>query len=90
MSRTRFLQIGRYLHLHVADNSVALPVGADGYDKLYRVREFLNIISSNISRRRNHGSSKGQTVFRTVHQEEPNLMGYKALGVIRVPNWLCL
>lgn len=55
MSRTRFLQICRYFHL--ADNSVAPPVGADGYDKLYRVREFLNIISSNISRRRNHGSS---------------------------------
>ena len=48
MSRTRFLQIWRYFHL--ADTSVAVPVGADGYDKLYRVREFLNIISLNISR----------------------------------------
>ena len=48
MSRTRFLQIWRYFHL--ADNSVAPPVGADGYHNLFRVREFLNIISSNISR----------------------------------------
>ena len=48
MSRTRFLQIWRYFHL--ADNSVAPPVGDPGYDKLYRVREFLNIISRNISR----------------------------------------
>lgn len=48
MSRTRFLQI--WLYFHLADNSVAVPVGADGYDKLYRVSEFLNIISLNISR----------------------------------------
>ena len=48
MSRTRFLQIWRYFHL--ADNSVAPPVGDPGYDKLYRVREFLNIISRTISR----------------------------------------
>ena len=34
MLRTRFLQIWRYFHL--ADNSTAPPVGADGYDKLYR------------------------------------------------------
>ena len=47
MSRTRFLQIWRYFHL--ADNSVAPAVGADGYDKLYRVRNFLNMISNNIS-----------------------------------------
>ena len=46
--RTRFLQIWRYFHL--ADNSTAPPAGADGYDKLYRVREFLNIVSTNISR----------------------------------------
>ena len=44
----QILQIWRYFHL--ADNSVAPPVGDPGYDKLYRVREFLNIISRNISR----------------------------------------
>ena len=48
MSRTRFLQIWHYFHL--ADNSVAPPVGDPGYDKIYRVREFLNIILGNISR----------------------------------------
>lgn len=48
MSRTWFLQI--WHHFHQADNSVALPVGADGYDTLYRVRKLLNIILLNISR----------------------------------------
>lgn len=51
MPYTRFLQILRYFHL--ADNSIAIPQGRDGYDKLYRVREFLNIISSNITREYN-------------------------------------
>ena len=47
-THTRFLQILRYLHL--ADNSTAPQVGTEGYDKLYRVRDFLNIVSQNVSR----------------------------------------
>ena len=46
MSQTRFLQIWRYFHL--TDNSTAIPRGADGHDKIYRVREYLNIILGNI------------------------------------------
>ncbi|KAL9967433.1 hypothetical protein ACROYT_G025655 [Oculina patagonica] len=46
MSQTRFLQIWRYFHL--ADNAVAIPRGAGGFDKIYRVRSYLNIILTNI------------------------------------------
>lgn len=47
MPRDRFLQIWRYFHL--ADNSVAPARDTPGFEKLYRVREFLNIVSHNIS-----------------------------------------
>ena len=43
MPRTRFLQIWRYFHL--ADNSKVAALGTDGYDKIYRVRTFLSLIS---------------------------------------------
>lgn len=47
MPHDRLLQIWRYFHL--ADNSVAPARDTPGFDKLYRVREFLNIVSPNIS-----------------------------------------
>lgn len=47
MPHDRLLQIWRYFHL--ADNSVAPARDTPGFDKLYRVREFLNIVSHNIS-----------------------------------------
>ena len=43
---TSFLQIWRYFHL--ADNAVAIHRGADGFEKIYRVRNYLNIILRNI------------------------------------------
>ena len=42
MSRDCFLLILKFLHL--ADNSKATPRGTSRYDKLYKLREFLNII----------------------------------------------
>ena len=42
MSRDRFLLILKFLHL--ADNSKATHRGTSRYDKLYKLREFLNII----------------------------------------------
>ena len=45
ISRTRFLQIWRYFHL--ADNEHALPRENPSFDKIYRVRKFLNIIMEN-------------------------------------------
>lgn len=44
----RFLNIWCYFYL--VDNFVVFLVGDFGYDKFYRVREFLNIIFCNISR----------------------------------------
>ena len=47
MLQRRLLQIWCYRHL--ADNSTtAIPRGADGFDKLYHVREYLNIILRSI------------------------------------------
>lgn len=46
MPQTRFLQIWHYFHL--AHNSTAIPRGADGFDKIYRVQEYLSIILRNI------------------------------------------
>ena len=48
MSQARFLQIWRYFHL--ADNSSAVPRGQPGFDKIYRVKEFLNFILRNSQR----------------------------------------
>ena len=48
MSQTRFIQIWRYFHL--AGNSSAIPRGSPGFDKIYRVREFLNVILRNAQR----------------------------------------
>ena len=46
MLQRRLLQIWCYCPL--ADNSTTIPRGADGFDKLYRVREYLNIILRSI------------------------------------------
>ena len=48
MSQSRFLQIWRYFH-H-ADNSRAVPRGEPGFDKVYKMREFLNLILRNSQR----------------------------------------
>lgn len=48
MPRTRFFQIWRYFHLE--DNSRAAAPGTVGHDKIYRIRNFLTIISRNVER----------------------------------------
>ena len=45
MTQTRFFQIWRYFHL--ADNTQSLPREDPRFDKIYRVREFLDIIVRN-------------------------------------------
>ena len=42
MSRTRFLQMLRYLHF--ADNSCAPPHGSADYNKLYKIQPFLDLV----------------------------------------------
>ena len=49
MTRTRFLQILRYLQFIDNDSEVAkLPKDSPDYDKLYKIRDLLNIIRRNI------------------------------------------
>lgn len=45
MTVTRFFQIWRYFHL--ADNSKALPREDPRFDKIYRVRQFLDLVMAN-------------------------------------------
>ena len=45
MTQTRFFQIWRYFHL--ADNTQSLPREDPRFDKIYRVRQFLDIIVGN-------------------------------------------
>ena len=48
MTQTRFMQIWRYFHL--ADNSSALPRENPGFDNIYRVRQFLDVVLRNSQR----------------------------------------
>ena len=47
MSRIRFQQIFRFLHL--ADSSGQIPAGQPGHDKLYKVRKYVDLITSQFS-----------------------------------------
>lgn len=85
MSQTRFLQIWRYFHL--ADNAVAIPRGTDGFDKIYRVRNFLNIILINIRDEYRLGMNiaidetmvphKGKLAFKQYIKNKPTKWGIK-------------
>ena len=44
MSRIRFEQIFRYLHL--ADNSLQIPAGDPGHDKLFKVHQFVDLVTA--------------------------------------------
>ena len=47
MSRIRFQQIFRFLHL--ADSSGQIPAGQPGHDKLYKVRKYVDLITCQFS-----------------------------------------
>ena len=47
MSLVRFEQIWRFFHS--ADSAKQVPFGQAGHDKLYKVREFLDVIQENFS-----------------------------------------
>ena len=44
MSRIRFEQIFQYLRL--ADNSLQIPAGNSGHDKLFKVQKFVDLVSA--------------------------------------------
>ena len=46
ITRDRFLVIQRYLHF--ADNSILVPPGADGYDRLEKIRPVIRMINEHL------------------------------------------
>ena len=98
MSRDRFLLILKFLHL--ADNSKASPRGTSSYDKLYKLREFLNIIiikfktMFSMNRELSIDESiigyKGRLSFLQYMPKKPYQMGYESMGVSRFCHWVCL
>lgn len=94
----RLLQIWRYFHL--ADNSVAPARDTPGFDELYRVREFLNIVSHDISTEYKLSRDisidetmvphKRQAVLQTIHKKQTHSVGYKVVGTVRSSHWLCV
>ena len=48
MSRNRFFQILRYLH--VSDDSAIVPAGQPGYDKLHKIKPLLQLLFPNFER----------------------------------------
>lgn len=48
MSRNRFLQILRYLH--VSDDSAIVPAGQPGYDKLHKIKPLLQLLFPNFEK----------------------------------------
>ena len=48
MSRNRFFQILRYLH--VSDDAVIIPAGQPGYDKLHKIKPFLGLLFPNFEK----------------------------------------
>ena len=90
MSQARFLQIWHYFHL--ADNSSAVPRGQPGFDKIYRVRQFLNSILRNsqrlyrvdrdVSIDKTMVPHKGRLSFKQYIKNKPIRWGKKTLGAL--------
>ena len=88
MTRTRFLQILRYLHFVDNESEVAkLPKDSPDYEKLYKIRDLLNIIRRNIQGAQNHERKiaidetlvkfKGRVAFRQFLTSKPSRFGVK-------------
>ncbi|CAF3757542.1 unnamed protein product [Rotaria socialis] len=84
MSRDRFLEIKKYLH--VADNSVQLDRDDPNFDRAHKVRPLLNIIKENfrtISKEEKLSVDeqikpfKGRSIMKQHMPNKPNRWGYK-------------
>ena len=87
MFRTQFQQIFRFLHL--ADSSQQIPRGESGYDKLYKVRKLLDILTGKF--KSNYNPSEYVTIdeamipfkdrlgFKQYIKDKPTNGGYKFL-----------
>ena len=90
MPRTRFFQIWRYFHLE--DNSKAAAPGTVGHDKIYRIWNFLTIISRNVEReyRLSRDISidetmvphKGRLSFKQYIKKKAQKVGDKTVGFV--------
>ena len=49
MPRVRFEQLFRFLHL--CDSNASVPPGQPGYDRLYKVRRFMDLITTQFERK---------------------------------------
>ena len=101
MLQTRFLQIWQYFYL--ADNSRAVPRGSPGFDKIYRVREFLNLILHNSQQLYRldreitidetmapHTTHKGRLSFKQYIKNKPICWGDTTVGFMQSQDRLCL
>ena len=94
MTRTRFQQIFRFLHL--ADSSQQIPRGEPGYDKLYKVRKMLDILTGKF--KSNYTPSdyvtideamipfKGRLGFKQYMKDKPTKWGIKVFTLSDATN----
>ena len=83
MSRDRFMVI--WGHLHFADNAKAIPPGFPGFDKVFKLREFITIL--------NAAFAKNYRLGNHVSVDEA-MVGYKGRTYLRqygktpsITNW---
>ena len=85
MSRNRFEQIYRFLHL--ADSTYQIPAGEPGHDKLYKIRQFATLLTTNFqSNYTSHQTAtideamipfKGRLSFKQYMKAKPTKWGIK-------------
>jgi len=87
MSRVRFQQIFRSLHL--ADSAGQVPLGEDGHDKLYRIRGFMDLLTRQffdnytpteyVTIDKAMIPFKGRPWFQTIHERQADQVGNQGL-----------
>ena len=95
--QTRFLQIWHYFHL--VDNESLAKHGKSGYNKIGKVRVFLDAIAANC--KNEYWLDQEVTIDETMVAQRQNLpqiifegkaskVENKTLGSVRIQNWICL
>ena len=87
MSRTRFLQILRYLHF--ADNNLAPPHDSEEHNKLYKIQPFLNLVIARFQEVYSPDRQlavdetlikfKGKLTLQTIYPNQARKIWYKSL-----------
>ena len=94
MSNNRFEQIFRFLYL--CDNAQQIPFGQPGHGKLFKVRQFLDIISQAFDREYNMHQQcsvdeamipfKGRLAFKQYMKDKPTKWGIKVFVLADATN----